>query len=37
MKVGVGLLIAAMELTPLTDGLSKYLVEDQSTFFICFA
>ncbi|MGE4612464.1 MAG: DMT family transporter [Paracoccaceae bacterium] len=37
MKIGVGLLIAAMALTPLTDGLSKSLVEDESAFFICFA
>lgn len=37
MKVGVGYLVAAMALTPLTDGFSKALSPDQSAFFICFS
>ncbi|MHA1129031.1 MAG: DMT family transporter [Alphaproteobacteria bacterium] len=37
MKVGVGYLVAAMALTPLTDGFSKALSSDQSAFFICFS
>ena len=37
MKTGVGILIAAMALTPLTDGFSKALGSDQTAFFICFS
>lgn len=37
MRLGVGLLVAAMALTPLTDGFSKSLASDQSAFFVCFA
>lgn len=37
MKVGVGILVAAMALTPLTDGFSKALGEDYSAFFVCFS
>ena len=37
MKAGVGFLVAAMALTPLTDGLSKVLGTGQSAFFICFS
>ncbi len=37
MKSGIGLLILAMALTPLTDGLSKTLTLAQTTFFIVFA
>ncbi len=37
MKAGVGFLVAAMALTPLTDGFSKALGEGQSAFFICFS
>ncbi len=37
MKIGVGLLMAAMALTPLTDGFSKALGADQTAFFITFS
>lgn len=37
MKVGVGLLVGAMALTPLTDGLSKVLVQEHSAFFVVFS
>jgi drug/metabolite transporter (DMT)-like permease len=37
MKIGVGILVAAMALTPLTDGFSKALGADQTAFFICFS
>lgn len=37
MKVGVGILVVAMALTPLTDGFSKALGENQSAFFVCFS
>lgn len=37
MKYGIGFLIVAMALTPLTDGFSKLLVYTQSAFFVCFA
>lgn len=37
MKFGIGTLIAAMALTPLTDEFSKALGFDQTAFFICFA
>ena len=37
MKSGIGFLILAMALTPMTDGLSKSLTLDQTAFFIVFA
>ena len=37
MRIGVGILVAAMALTPLTDGFSKALGADQTAFFICFS
>ncbi|MBL4873838.1 MAG: DMT family transporter [Rhodobacteraceae bacterium] len=37
MKLGVGILVAAMALTPLTDGFSKALATDQSPYFIVFS
>lgn len=37
MRAGVAILMAAMALTPLTDGFSKALGADQTAFFICFA
>ena len=37
MKAGIGILVVAMALTPLTDGFSKALGQDQTAFFICFA
>lgn len=37
MKAGVGYLVAAMALTPLTDGLSKSLAQDHSVFSVVFA
>ena len=36
MKIGVGFLILAMALTPLTDGFSKSLVQNHTTFFVVF-
>ena len=36
MKIGVGILVTAMALTPLTDGFSKALGDNQTAFFICF-
>ncbi|PCJ75806.1 MAG: hypothetical protein COA53_04925 [Rhodobacteraceae bacterium] len=37
MRIGVGILVAAMALTPLTDGFSKALSADQTAFFIVFS
>lgn len=37
MKSGIGFLILAMALTPLTDGLSKTLTLEQTAFFVVFA
>ena len=37
MRIGVGILVAAMALTPLTDGFSKALGADQTAFFVCFS
>jgi len=37
MRVGIGILVVAMALTPLTDGFSKALGADQTAFFIVFS
>lgn len=36
MKIGIGFLVNAMALTPLTDGFSKALGDSQTAVFICF-